>query len=352
MEVSYAVGSVVVIVSLIEFFVHRRTFNRNQQNSSGRRISDTMKSPCAMEDRWIIFRFIAAFVVLRYEAPFSCTRLFAIFFFRLRVKLTISSVFEVWIIVFQILQSDDRNELAQAKEPDLSMDGIKSDVLIFIPGVTTSAGCFILFGTTAPLRNLYKSWFKFLTPGRLCTCCFVGKRRHRQEQGQHEQGLYEIGQHSMAELALGSARVRTGTAENSFVDVWPENPNFITNQFMSSVLLTGNHHSAEFNSLTAGASSGNTNIIANMNRNTIGQGGLTSTASDIAGPNPFSLILPSPPATTRSPVEVNRSESTSPSLLQQQERLMRGDAVFFTPHYFKRTGQNAVENRGSDDAIS
>lgn len=265
--------------------------------------------------------------------------------------MTISSVFEVWIIVFQILQTDDRNELAQAKEPDLSMDGIKRDVLIFIPGVTASAGCFILFGTTAPLRNLYRSWFRFLAPSRLCTCCFAGKRRHRQEQEQHEQGLYEIGQHSMAELALSSARVRAGTAENPFVDVWPENPNFITNQYMSSSLPMGNHPSAGFGALMAGTSSENNDIIAHTNRNTIGQGGLTGNTSDIAGPNPFSLILPSPPASIRSPVEVKRSESTSPSLLQQQERLMRGDAVFFTPHYLKPTGKNAVDNQGSDDAI-
>ena len=265
--------------------------------------------------------------------------------------LTFASAFEVWVVVFQILQTETRNELAQAKEADLSMDGIRTDILSFVPGVTASAGCFILFGTTAPLRKLYRSWFKSLAPSRLCTCCFAGERRYKQGQRQPKQGPCEIGNHSMTELAFSSARVRAGTTEDTFVDVWPENPNFITNHFLPSSLPIGNHPSAGFSSLAAGTSLSKNNIGINANWNTIGQDGLPESNSEIAGPNPFSLILPSPPATIRSPIEEIRSESASPSLIQQQEKLMRGDAVFFTPHYFKPTVQTAAENRGSDDAI-
>ena len=267
---------------------------------------------------------------------------------RLRVLLTVTSVFEVWIVVFQILQSDTRNELALAKDADLSMDGIKSDLLSFIPGVTASAGCFILFGTTAPLRKKYRSWFGFLAPSRLCTCCLAGERKHRQGQGQPEQSLHEMDQRSMAELALSSARIRAGTTENNFGDVWPENPNFTSNHFISSPSPMAVHRSAEFNYLTAGTPSGNHNREVNVSRNTIGGGGLAAATSDIAGPNPFSLVLPSPPPTIGIPIKVPRTSSTSPSLLQQQEILMRGDAVFFTPHYFKPTGQNPARNQGSN----
>lgn len=248
-------------------------------------------------------------------------------------------MFEVWAAVFQVLQTGSRNELAKASEADLSMGAIKTDILSFIPGVTASAGCFVLFGTTAPLRGRYRSWFGFLAPRRLCMCCFAGERKRREGQGQLEQGPCEIGQHSPAELATSSLRIRVGAADNPFVDVWPENPNFITNHLKSSPLPVRFHSSTEFNPLAAGTSSINIKDGGSANRNTIGGGCTVGANSDIAGPQPFSLVLPSPPGSIRSPVEITRTSSPSPSLLQhQQQRLMRGDAVFFAPLYLRSAG--------------
>ena len=69
-----------VIASLIEFFIYRKSVTRNQNQPSGKQLSADMKSPCAMEDRWIIFRFVTAFIILRYAAParLSLERLFIV----------------------------------------------------------------------------------------------------------------------------------------------------------------------------------------------------------------------------------------------------------------------------------
>ena len=90
----------------------------------------------------------------------------------------------MWLIIFQLLQSESKNELVGATEPDLSFDDLKEDTLTFIPGVTASLGCFVLFGTTAPLRQRYASCFRSLKlaltkiiPKRLQTYCCCGRRR-------------------------------------------------------------------------------------------------------------------------------------------------------------------------------
>ena len=100
--------------------------------------------------------------------------------------------------------------------------------------------------------------------------------------------------------------------------------------------------------------------MMNANYSTIGTG-LTGATSDIAGSLPFSLILPSPPATVRSPLDMVRSTSPSPSLqpslqpspslLEQGEKLMRGDDVFFTPRYPGSAVQNEDTKQQYDDAL-
>ena len=135
------------------------------------------------------------------------------------------------------------------------MDAIKRDLLTFVPGVTTSAGCFILFGTTAPLRKLYRRWFGFLAPSRLCPCCCAGGSRRGQDREQLEHDVCEIGQRSMAELAFSSLANRANVAENRFVDVWPASPNFKSDYIMSTAVPVDFNQPPTAKSVTAGRSS-------------------------------------------------------------------------------------------------
>lgn len=55
--------------------------------------------------------------------------------------------------------------LAQTKSPDWSTEGGVSDVLQFLPGVTSGLLAFLLFGTTAQYRARYVGWFRKLRCG-------------------------------------------------------------------------------------------------------------------------------------------------------------------------------------------
>ena len=241
---------------------------------------------------------------------------------------------------------------------------MERDFLSFVPGVTASAGCFILFGTTAPLRRLYRSWFRRLAPSRMCHGCCTGGRSREQDHERLEHDKCEIGEHSMAELAVSSlaARAETTTENSSFPDVWPVNPNFNAGYRLpppttTTMDMTSNSP-LDVDFITT-ATPYNKDAVHVSGNGTIGTG-LAGTTSGIAGPQPFSLILPSPPASVRSPIDVMRASSPapslrpSPSLLDQRRRLMQGDDVFFTPHYPRSVPQyhqHLDVDKGSDTAL-
>ena len=105
------------------------------------------------------------------------------------------SAFSVWLIVFQLLQSESKDELVEASGPDFSFDDLREDVLTFVPGVTASLGCFVLFGTTAPLRQRYASWFHSSVaklggtlPSWLRNFCCCARRRKIQRPRELQKG--------------------------------------------------------------------------------------------------------------------------------------------------------------------
>lgn len=90
-------------------------------------------------DKWIIFRFSAAFIIL--------------------------SIFMICIVVFQAVRYTGSKQLARTQSPDYSADGGVSDVMQFIPGVTSALLGFLLFGTTAQHRAKYLEWLRDLRCG-------------------------------------------------------------------------------------------------------------------------------------------------------------------------------------------
>lgn len=62
-------------------------------------------------------------------------------------------------IVFQVSASRRNNLESIGTEPDLGMDRLQSDLLVFIPGVTASLLTFVVFGTTKTFRDYMRSHF-------------------------------------------------------------------------------------------------------------------------------------------------------------------------------------------------
>ena len=67
-ELSFSFGSIVIIATLIKYLINRKAVSYGSSSSNVRKGSVSVKPAHAMEDRWIIFRFTAAFVILRYWA--------------------------------------------------------------------------------------------------------------------------------------------------------------------------------------------------------------------------------------------------------------------------------------------
>ncbi|KAM0591985.1 hypothetical protein ACHAPN_006982 [Verticillium nonalfalfae] len=69
------------------------------------------------------------------------------------------SAFQMVTIVFQVSASRRNNLESIGTEPDLGMDRLQSDLLVFIPGVTASLLTFVVFGTTKTFRDYMRSHF-------------------------------------------------------------------------------------------------------------------------------------------------------------------------------------------------
>lgn len=55
-----------------------------------------------------------------------------------------NSVFEVAIIIFTLIQSNNNARIAAAGKPDYSLGGTITDIILFVPGVTASLVAFLI----------------------------------------------------------------------------------------------------------------------------------------------------------------------------------------------------------------
>lgn len=63
-------------------------------------------------------------------------------------------------------------QIASKTEPDYSVGSTISSVLMFIPGATAGLTAFLIFGTIAPFRKVYRESMR-----ECCSCCRVQHRR-------------------------------------------------------------------------------------------------------------------------------------------------------------------------------
>ena len=93
--------------------------------------------------------------------------------------LILSSLFEVAIIIFTLVQASSSATIAASGQPDLSTAGTIVDLVLFIPGVTASLVAFLVFGTT-------KSWREYrnlVVGGCGIRQKIIERRARREEEG-------------------------------------------------------------------------------------------------------------------------------------------------------------------------
>jgi hypothetical protein len=101
-------------------------------------------------DRWLIARFLTSFAA--------------------------SNVMQSTVIIYYILLYRRNGMLVKQDGPDYSMKTNIADLAITMPSVSSGLLIFIVFGTTAPYRRVYKSWIT-------CRSCRKGKSRSQEDPG-------------------------------------------------------------------------------------------------------------------------------------------------------------------------
>ncbi|KIM98609.1 hypothetical protein OIDMADRAFT_128758 [Oidiodendron maius Zn] len=103
------------------------------------------------------------------------------------------AIFEAVVVTFNLIHKKHYKELAAAGGPDYSVSGAISDALFYIPGVSSSLLCYLVFGTT-------KSWRQYRD--MVIGCCNCGlrrmilKRRAVEELGDRELNHFPSGRSS------------------------------------------------------------------------------------------------------------------------------------------------------------
>jgi hypothetical protein len=104
----------------------------------------------SLEDQFTIERLLHA---SQLASAFYCTapenRLIQV------TSLTNDRIFEIAIIVFNLVQRSNNMALAAAGQPNMDPAGAIADVVFFIPGVTASLVAFLVFGTTKSWRQYW-----------------------------------------------------------------------------------------------------------------------------------------------------------------------------------------------------
>ncbi|KAF7870550.1 hypothetical protein EAF04_004294 [Stromatinia cepivora] len=149
MLVSLSVGSILMILILYKYIKTRRLlFAHDKRNgwwvSSGAATATDTTGTCtgngsgiandnhkatrrSLYDRALIIRFTIGFVILL--------------------------VLEVVLIIFSLYSAKKFQKLAKSSSPDFSTSSCIIDIILFIPGVTTSFLVFLVFGTTKSPRQ-------------------------------------------------------------------------------------------------------------------------------------------------------------------------------------------------------
>ncbi|KAK1999337.1 hypothetical protein LX36DRAFT_484576 [Colletotrichum falcatum] len=86
--------------------------------------SSDWKRRRSIYDNWLVVRFSIGFVAL--------------------------AIYQFFSILFQVISSRQNSRDFLRESPDLSMDRLHQDLLLFIPGASTSLLVFVVFGTTKP----------------------------------------------------------------------------------------------------------------------------------------------------------------------------------------------------------
>ncbi|KAF6842057.1 glycoside hydrolase [Colletotrichum plurivorum] len=159
-------GSGVLLIVILAKYVHTRrnllSWNvRYGQRSDSTKSSDTLVIDTStgnrrqsIYDRWLVVRFSIAFVAL--------------------------AIFQVVTIMFQVSSARQNNRDSLSETPDLSLERLHLDLILFLPGVSTSLLTFVVFGTTKTFRDYL---FAKLIPKR-----FQGSIRRRSNQQSPRRG--------------------------------------------------------------------------------------------------------------------------------------------------------------------
>ncbi|KAF4626181.1 hypothetical protein G7Y89_g11983 [Cudoniella acicularis] len=177
--ISMAIGTVLLILILYKYMKTRRLVaGSNQQRgrwwasgSSKERSQNDIGTNGTMEsgigsntrrsiyDRALVTRFTIGFGIL--------------------------VLFEIAIIVFNLFQLSNNASIAASGGPNLNPNSAITDIVFFIPGVTTSLVAFLVFGTT-------KSWRQYrdlVLGGCGLKRKILSKRRQRDEEANPDQSL-------------------------------------------------------------------------------------------------------------------------------------------------------------------
>lgn len=158
--VSLLGGSTFLALTLWRFVQARRRVNASSDHSSagvshsatitGKQSDNRNLNPKVSSDRWLVIRFTIAFIIL--------------------------SIFEVCVILFEVVSYFRNTKATASDEIDLSTGSAQAEIAQFIPGVTASLVAFLIWGTTSPFRAQMRKMF----------CC--GGRDARRVSNPHTRG--------------------------------------------------------------------------------------------------------------------------------------------------------------------
>ncbi|KAM0321701.1 hypothetical protein ACHAQA_009940 [Verticillium albo-atrum] len=130
-------GSIITLMIILFKYIHVRrnvlSWNVNYgKRSEGSVDNATISSVVrprrqSIYDKWLVLRFSIAAITM--------------------------SGFQMITIVFQVSSAQSNAREFLPAEPDLSMERLQNDLLVFIPGVTASLLTFVVFGTTKTFRD-------------------------------------------------------------------------------------------------------------------------------------------------------------------------------------------------------
>ncbi|THY31744.1 hypothetical protein D6D00_02094 [Aureobasidium pullulans] len=154
MLVSFAVGAICVILILFKYLRAKIGFDSYASASKSYPAGSVVKGDAttsrighsgpkglkARVDGWLVVRFSIAFLIL--------------------------SGFEIFLISFEINRYHKTKNAKIAGAPDFGIRASVVDVLNYLPGVTASLLAFLLFGTTAQQRAMYRPMLVALHPTR------------------------------------------------------------------------------------------------------------------------------------------------------------------------------------------